>query len=416
LRELKKVHQEVDIRPLDLTTGRIAVENEHFFTNLREFEATWILRRNGRVVDEGTLGRLDVPPRTETRVTVPMDRKREGGEHHLTVSFILAEETRWAEAGHVVAWEQMALPGADWDASTVRANAPKEKVRLRREADRYVVVAGSIRAAVRRETGALASYRVDGTELLAAPLAPAFWKVPNDNQRGNDYRERLGPWRTAVENRTVQDVTARRTADGRVVVTADVGLPVEEADLQLRYTAYRNGVIQVEAHYQPGTYGDVPSLPRLGLEFQVDDAYSRTTWYGRGPHETYPDRKTSGRVAVHSQPVAAWPHPYVEPQDNANRTDVRWIEFVDDTGRGLQVVADVPFNVSARPYTDSTLAAARHTYDLRPAGATTVHLDAALHGVGGDDSWGLQTHPQYTVPANEPRRFRLWLRPARDAP
>ncbi len=411
LRELKKVHQEVDIRPLDLAAGQITVENEHFFTNLSAYEASWTLRRNGRVVEEGLLGQLDVPPRSETRVSVPVNGVAGPGEHHLTVSFALVEDTRWAEAGHIVAWEQMALPGADWNASVARGEAPDAGAELIREADRFVVAAGSVRVAVDRETGALASYRVGGTELLAAPLTPSTWKVPNDNQRGNDYRERLGPWRTAVENRTVHDVAAERAADGRVVVTADVALPVEEADLRLRYVTYGNGTVQVDARYAPGSYGDVPSLPRLGLEVQLPERYDRTTWYGRGPHETYPDRKTSGRVAVHSLPVSVWPHPYVKPQDNANRTDVRWVEFADEVGQGLRIVAGEPLNVSARPYTDSTLAAADHTYDLRRAGATTVHLDAALHGVGGDDSWGLRTHPQYTVPANEPHRMRLWLRP-----
>ena len=412
LREMKKVHQEVDIQPLDLSAGQIAVENEHFFTNLSKYEATWTLRRNGRVVEEGPLGRLDVPPRTETSVTVPMERETDAGEHHLTVSFALPNDTRWAEAGHVVAWEQMALPGAGWNVSVAHGDGPDGGAELTREADRFVAAAGSVRAVVDRETGALTSYHVGGTERLEAPLTPAVWKVPNDNQRGNDYRERLGAWRTAAETRTVEDVSAHRTADGRAVVTADVGLPVEEADLQLRYVAYGDGTLQVDARYTPGSYGDVPSLPRLGLETQLPDRYDRTTWYGRGPHETYPDRKTSGRVAVHSLPVEAWPHPYVKPQDNANRTDVRWVEFADEAGQGLRIVADAPLNVSARPYTDSTLAAARHTYDLRRAGATTVHLDAAIHGVGGDDSWGLPTHPQYTVPANEPHRMRLWLQPA----
>lgn len=411
LHELKKVQQAVDIQPLNLATGQITVENEHFFTNLSEYETTWTLRRNGRVVQEGTLGRLDVPPRTGTSVSVPVDSATGSGEHHLTVSFALPNDTRWAEAGHVVAWEQMALPGADWDGSVARGTSGEGEAQLAREAGRVVATAGQVRVVVDRETGALASYRVDGTELLEAPLTPSTWKTPSDNQRGNDYRERLAPWRTAGENRTVEDVSAHRTADGRGVVTADMGLPVDEADLQLQYVLHGNETLQVDARYTPGTYGDVPSLPRLGLEFQLDDAYDQTTWYGRGPHETYPDRKTSGRVAVHSLPVEAWPHPYVKPQDNANRTDVRWVEFADEAGQGLRIVADAPLNVSARPYTDSTLAAADHTYDLRPAGATTVHLDAALHGLGGDDSWGLRTHPQYTVPANEPHRMRLWFRP-----
>lgn len=416
LREVKKVYQNVDMRPVNLNQGQVQIENEYFFTNLNTFKANWALRQNGEVVRRGRLGRIDVAPRTSRVVSVPLgDASDLSGELYLKITFSLAEPTRWAEAGHVVAWEQMRMPGSGWDAAQARGDAPDGPVQLAREENRFIITAGSTRAIIDRTTGALTSYQVGDTDLLSTPVTPSFWKVPNDNQRGNDYVKRLGAWRTAAENRTVQRIQARHTADGQVVVTTDLGVPVEEADVQIRHVFYGDGAVRLDIHYTPGTYGDVPTMPRVGLSFQLPDAFNQTMWYGRGPHETYPDRKTSGTVAIHSLPVAQWVHPYVEPQDNANRTDVRWVQFTGDTGRGLQVVAETPINVAARPYTDQNLARARHTYDLKPAETITVHLDAGLHGVGGDNSWGLQTHPQYTVPANHPHRLRLWIQPVTEA-
>jgi beta-galactosidase len=307
----------------------------------------------------------------------------------------------------------MRVPDSGWEPDSAVGDQGDGDVTLTRGGDRIRVEAGSVQAVVDRSTGALVRYSVTDREFLEAPVRPSFWKVPNDNQRGNDYLERLGAWRTAAENRTVENVRIRRDG-GRVAVTVDVGVSVEEADVQVQYVFYGSGVVALDVRYTPGSYGDVPSLPRMGLQFQMPEAFSQTTWYGRGPHETYPDRKTSGRVAIHSRPVEEWTHPYVWPQDNANRTDVWWVRFADDSGRGLQIAAETPMNVAARPYTDSTLAAATHTYDLRRADAITVHLDAGIHGVGGDDSWGERTHPQYTVPGNEPHRLRLWLQPVRE--
>ncbi len=415
LREMKKVHQNVDMQPVNVRNGQVRIENEYFFTNLDEFEATWTLRQNGEEVRSGTIGRIDLAPRNRRVVTIDVgDTKGLAGEVYLEVSFALPEATRWAEAGHVVAWEQMKMPGTGWGPALVQDGGAEGTLELEREADRFVVTTGEVHAVVNRETGLLTSYQTEDTELLSTPLAPSFWKQPNDNQRGNDYRERLAPWRTAADSLAVDTVRAHRTSDGSVVVTTDLVVPVHEADVQLHHVVHGDGRVQIDVQYTPGTYGDVPTLPRFGLEFQMPETFNQATWYGRGPHETYPDRKTSGRVAVHSRPVEEWIHPYVEPQDNANRTDVRWVQFADEQGQGLQVVAERPMNVAARPYTDETLAEAQHTYDLMRAETVTVHLDAGLHGVGGDDSWGERTHPQYTVPANHPHRLQLWLRPLSD--
>jgi beta-galactosidase len=414
LLEVKKVYQNVDVTPVNLGEGMIRVENEYFFTNLKDFEARWRLRRNGEVRREGTLGRLDLAPRSSRTVSIPVGQTDTlSGELHLEIAFSLPESTGWAEPGHVVAWEQMRLPASGWEASEALADGREGALELSRGDEQIRISAGPVQATVDRNTGALDQYRVDGRDVLEAPITPSFWKGPNDNQRGNDYVERLGAWRTAAQNRTVQNVRVRR-GNGRVAVTVDIGVPVEEADVQVRYVLHEDGTLAVDLRYTPGTYGDVPSLPRVGLEFQMPGAFSQTTWYGRGPHETYPDRKTSGRVAVHSRPVEKWTHPYVWPQDNANRTDVRWVQFVDGEGQGLRVASERPMNVSARPYTDETLATATHTYELRPTDAITVHLDAGIHGVGGDDSWGERTHPQYTVPGNEPHRLRLWLQPVKE--
>lgn len=413
LREVKKVHQNVDIGPVNLDRGQVEIENEYFFTNLDSFEAQWSVLQNGRVVRSGSLGQIDLGPRESRTISVPVGRADTlSGEVFVRLAFELAEKTRWAPTGHVVAWEQMKVPGTGWNPAGARADGAAGEVQLERDDDQFEVTAGEVRAVVDRETGALTGYEVEGRQLLETLIEPSFWKVPNDNQRGNNYVERLGAWRGAAEGRTVEAVKARQTEDGRVVITTDLGIPVDEADFRIRHVFRADGTVQLDAHYTPGSYGDVPSLPRVGLEFQIPEALEQTQWYGRGPHETYPDRKTSGKVGVHSRAVSEWVYPYVEPQDNANRSDVRWVQFADDEGSGLKVVADRPLNVAARPYTDETLAEADHTFGLTPAETITVHLDAGIHGVGGDDSWGLQTHPQYTVPANHPHGLRVWLQPA----
>jgi beta-galactosidase len=189
-------------------------------------------------------------------------------------------------------------------------------------------------------------------------------------------------------------------------------LPVGGSAYVATYTVGGDGRLEVRAAYTPGK-GDLPLIPKFGMTLGLPARYSTVRWYGRGPHETYWDRKTGGEIAVHELPLEGFIHPYVRPQDNANRTDTRWATFTDAAGAGIRVTAvGEPLSFSAWPYTVDDLQAATHDYQLPRRDTITVNIDHKVHGVGGDNSWGERTHPEYTLPGNRPYAYAFTLEPA----
>ena len=410
LHEVRKVYQEVGMAPADLASGKIRIENKHFFINLDRFAARWELLTDGKSSARGSLGRIDLGPRESKTVKIPFGPLEEPGEHVLVVSFFLPENMSWAEAGHEIAWEQFVLPTSGRPADLPRSAVQNYGVTLESDDDRLVLTAGAVRAEIDRSGGHLTGYSVDGRELLLKPLEPDFRKVNNDNQNANNFAGRTSAWRNAAANRRVYSVEPVEVTEERVRVRALMLLPVNNGDFRVDYTLDADGSLHVEASYSPGSYGDVPLIPRFGMSFALPKDFAEVEWYGRGPHETYPDRKTSGRLARHVRPVEEMFHPYVAPQDTGNRSDTRWLAIRNGDG-GILVNAFEPFNFSTLPFTGKDMAAASHTYLLPKRDYVTVHLDSAIHGVGGDNSWGARTHPEYTVPGNERHSLGFTLKP-----
>jgi beta-galactosidase len=407
--EVRKVYQNVKVTPVALPQGKVKVENKFFFTNLNACQATWILRRDGRRVANGALGRLDVPPQGSREVVAPIKNEvAASGEHLLTISFALAENANWAPKGHRIAWDQFAIPGPAADADEDAVAGQLELV----QTDKSIVVeARGFRGQWDRQQGVLESYRVDGQELLAAPLEPNFWKAPNDNQYRNNYLNRLGAWRGAARNRDVQSVSASQAGE-QITIVAESVLPVGQSKYSVTYTVSSDGAIDVQCRYQPEGR-NLPLLPKLGMTCVVPGKLKNVRWYGRGPQETYWDRKTGGEIAIYEKTVEQMIHPYLRAQDNANRSDVRWFTLTDDAGRGLKVTGSAPLNFATWPYTLKDLEAATHDYALPRRESITVNIDYQLHGVGGDNSWGARTHPEYTLPGDQRYEYSFSLAPIR---
>ena len=134
-------------------------------------------------------------------------------------------------------------------------------------------------------------------------------------------------------------------------------------------------------------------------------------WYGRGPHETYWDRKTGGEIAIYRGTVDKWNHAYIHPQDVGNRTDVRWLSLTNDSGWGLKISGPRPLSYSAWPFSLEDLARAKHPHELPRRDFNLLHVDWKLHGVGGDNSWGAKTHPEYTLSGNQSHELEFILQP-----
>jgi len=274
---------------------------------------------------------------------------------------------------------------------------------------------------VGKESGAIESFRFLNTELISSPLIPNFWRVPLDNDMANRWDPtftygvggmpvRSAIWKQAGQNRVVKKVKAKKRKKGVVQITTQMTLPAGESRYQTVYTIYGSGEVIVESSLEPGN--GLPNLPRFGMQMAIPGEFNTMTWYGRGPHETYWDRKTGAAVDVYSGLVEEQIHPYVRPQENGNKTDVRWLALTNKDGTGLLAVGMPLLSVSAWPYTMDDLEKARHINELPVRDIITVNIDYKQMGVGGDDGWSenARPHPEYRLPP-KPYRYRFRLQP-----
>ncbi|HSD29859.1 MAG TPA: beta-galactosidase small subunit, partial [Vicinamibacteria bacterium] len=248
--------------------------------------------------------------------------------------------------------------------------------------------------------------------LVASPLVPNFWRVPLDNDIGylllNDMPRRTAVWKRAGPERRVRSVRAERLSPQVVRITAAATLPAADSSYTTTWTIDGGGDVVVEGRFTPG--GALPELPRFGMQMAVPAALGTMTWLGRGPHENYWDRHTGAPVGRYSGRVEALVHDYVRPQENANRTDVRWVALTDASGAGLLATGIPLLSVSAWPYTMQDLEKATHVNELPRRDTITLNLDLRQTGVGGDDGWGARPHAEYTLDA-KPYAYRFRLRP-----
>ena len=245
-----------------------------------------------------------------------------------------------------------------------------------------------------RAAGTLSSFESNGTELLRTGPRPFFWRAPTDNDKGNGMPERTAPWKAASSNWQVDDVVATRLAEGAVEVRATGSLPDVESAYEIVYTVRGDGEVEIAGSLEPGG-GELPELPRFGMQMTVPDAFDTVTGYGRGPHESYQDRKAGAAIGLYKSSVDDLYFDYSEPQETGNRTDVRWVTLTNQDGFGLQAIGIEPLSVSALLYTTEQIEDAKHRYEMTPQEFVTLNLDHKQTGVGGDDSWGARPHPQY---------------------
>ena len=402
--EVKKVYQHIKVEPAELGQARFLIRNKYYFTNLNEFEAKWILRRDGEVVAEESLGRLDIPPQDEKQVRLDLPNVNGDAEYLVTLQFVTPEATPWCDAGHVVAWDQYPIskPG-----NSSAADSSKSRAVLKETSDAYEITMGEYFGKVDKQSGAVVSLAHNGKELLAKPLVPNFWKHPNNNQWGNKYPQRLKVWKNAAEERKLIGIAAAQ--QGReVTVKAEFELPAVKGNYKLRYDFGGAPSLRVTASYEPGK-DKLPTMPRFGMEMAVAKSFGNVAWYGRGPHETYWDRKTGGEIALYEDSVDNWNFDYIRSQDVGNRTDVRWMTITNDEGAGVKISGSQPLSVSAWPFALEDLEAAKHPHEINQRDFNTVFVDWKLHGVGGDNSWGARTHQQYTLPGGKSYKYQFTI-------
>jgi beta-galactosidase len=395
--EVKKVYQYVDVEPVDAAAGLFQVHNKYDFLNLDFLDISWEMTEDGRVIKKGVMDPVDLPAGGKKDISIPFEppQPKPGSEYMLKISFPLADATLWAPEGTVMAWDQFELPfRINADSRLDMASFPV--LELEDTETAFAIHGDAFYIEVSKESGALESFIFLDEPLITRPLLPNFWRAPTDNDEGNGMPTRQSVWKTAGFDRVVTGVTAGKPAPAQAVVTVKAKLPPGGSVQILTYTVYGNGDIVIDNNFESAM--DLPSLPRFGMQMGIPGRFCTMTWYGRGPHESYWDRKTSAAVGLYSGFISSLIHPYIRPQEVGNRTDVRWGAWTDEEGRGLLVAGRPLLNISAWPFTMWMLERAEHTFELYPARDLTLNIDWKQMGVGGDNSWGARPHPEYTLP------------------
>jgi beta-galactosidase len=417
--EVKQIYQAVQVTPREGGPGAVTLTNEYLFTNLRAFDSRWSLVADGRVVQRGRLTRdqLDVAPLSSKDITLPVRLPRDpepGTEYFLNLSFTTKEPTKWAKAGFEVAKQQLALDAG----SPAVTPVPLTSVPALRhtDGDTTVTVKGkNFSVTVDKSSGTITSYEAGGVRLLTSGPVPNFWRAPTDNDRGNGQHIRNQTWRDAGARRAVTDVQVSPLGDRAVRIKVGGTLPTSTASTwSTTYTVFGNGEIKVDNTLHPGAAG-LPYLPEVGTLLFLPRRLDRLHYYGRGPEENMWDRNNSTDVGLYSGTVSEQWTPYLRPQENGNKTDVRWVALTDGSGRGLLACGEPLIEVNASHFTPEDLSVgARHDYQLTPRDAVVLRLNHRQMGVGGDNSWGAHTHDEYKLFANRDYAYTYRLRPLRD--
>ncbi len=415
LPEVKKAYQPFRVeRVVEGDKTKYVVTCEDPFLDLDDYRVSYRLLRSGgyvgpqspfpysfsdgkAVLEVDSLARFDRTPGLEVIVEI--------GVH-------LRDECPWAAAGHQVAWHQFVeLPWTPFDTGGGETEEPN----LQRLKGQTLLSSGNVEALLDDFTGALVSYRVNGDERLAAPLALNFWRPPVDNDRASGYAARSGVWKNAGANAHVSSRRESKSA-AEAAVFYDLTVPAGDTQARLHWTMNSSAMLLVSLELEPdSTQGE---LPRIGLQCQLPIESDQWTWYGRGPHESYRDRKAGAAVGLYNGKVADLFHPYSEVQESGNRTDVRWASFVGGGEDGISFFALNDdqgrcelLEVCAYPCLMSDLEGVRHPSEIPVRSSFTVSIDHAQMGVAGNNSWGARPMEQYRLPTDRTYQYRFAIRP-----
>lgn len=402
LYEVKKVYQYIKFKPADLASAKIRIENRYDFTNLKQFDFEWILLENGEEIASGKLPELDVPPygAKELQITLP-GLNDDQAEYLLNLYAKTKTQTDLVPEGHVLAFEQLALSNYSFNVPVM----DKAKLELATTDSALTIIGDSFKLQFDKTSGKLVHLDYGNGNLLQQGIVPNFWRATTDNDFGFKMPKKLGVWKEAGQNQNLKEMRHRRNEDGTVEVNVNFELPSVDAMLQVQYRIAGNGTIEVSLTLN-GISSKLPMLPRFGTNFVINKEFDRVSWYGRGPHENYQDRNTSALIGMYDAAVSELYFPYSRPQENGYKTDVRWVSFTNDRGKGLKITASDAFGFSAHHQLNSDFDAGeskqqRHTTDIKEKDLVNINIDKVQMGVGGDTSWGRLPHEEYRIKAKD---------------
>ncbi|MBN1997378.1 DUF4981 domain-containing protein [candidate division KSB1 bacterium] len=407
--QMKKSHQPITVKPLNILDGRFLVINYFNFTNLEEFDFKWRLTDSEKTLQSGVMS-LKVPPRghTETNIPFQVPVLHAGEEYWLTLSLHLKNDVSWAEAGYEIAFEQFKLPFQTPPVLPIEKDN-MGRIEIVEDFESLSISGNNFVYRIDKNNAALGTMKYQNKVIVESGPVFNCWRAPILNETSSWGKNESLDWYAAGLDRmqvVVKDIKLERIAPDKVLANIHTVVKAPEYqegfELFYKYTFFATGDIVLDMEVVPIGNMEMDYLPKIGLQMKCPHRLADLTWYGRGPFETYPDRKSGAKFGIYKGTIDEQYVPYVVPQDHGNKTDVRWAALTDIEGIGIAVFAENSFDLSVTPY--SNIERARYAFQLKKGVSTIVNLDHRVSGVGGTP---VQVRPPYRV---YPQEYRFKLR------
>lgn len=403
--EVKAVYQHIKSTMLDSKNGQVRVENNYYFKDLSDVELHWQLLGNGEIIYQGIIETLVISAQSSQAIRLDYSLpKVANSELYLNIQFVQKSPIKGLEKGAIVAEHQLAVANilAANFADVYADNNQDTAGLIAIEQDTRIVFKGDdIEIRFDTQSGLISDYIVKHQALLLAPIRPEFWRAPTDNDFGENWPEKAKAWLDAGKNAVLTSWSMRQSADNGYLVSTEHYLPDVESRYLVEYTLSRQGAITMDIWFYAAPHKFHSELPRIGSLVQMPANFDQVNWYGRGPHESYCDRKVSALVGNYNKTVDELYFPYVRPQENGHRTDVRHVSFLNPQGTGLRFVGQPLIEFSAQRYNikdyDLFERNGSHPHDLKAQDRIFINIDYKQRGLGGIDSWGSSPLAQYKL-------------------
>ncbi|MFC5630227.1 MULTISPECIES: glycoside hydrolase family 2 TIM barrel-domain containing protein [Streptococcus] len=399
--EVKKLYANVK---LSVTPKNVTIDNQNLFSDTGDsyFKAT--LRKNGEFIWSRDYHFI-VPAGEKITFDLDYPEVKADGEYTYEVTQHLKVATIWGKIGDEITFAQY----IEKMSNTQQGNKNILPIRVVKGDVNIGVHGNDFSVLISIAEGGLVSFVKNGIEYITRTPKTTFWRALTDNDRGVKHGFDRGMWLTAGLYQKHIGMTIEEESD-RVTIAFTHQLAISgEYTHKVSYTINGQGDITIDLTY-PG-YANLPTIPAYGMEFKLPRTYQEITYYGNGPEENYIDRKEGARLGIFETTVQNNETPYLVPQENGNRTGVRWLKVSDNEDHALLFEAvNKPFEMSVLPHSAQEIDAASHQEDLSQSHWTWIRILAAQMGVGGDDSWGAPVQEQYHLYAERELTITFTLR------
>ncbi len=422
LSEVKKVYEAVEFENLE--DGFLKVINNYKFKDLSDYLINVRFFHHGRLLAEFKDIPINAPPGESDIIRFRSYPTRSilKDQYIMRASLVKKEKSELLPYKHEIAWEEFVLgkspdlaPGLD-NTSAYKIEHKKESIHIKNDSTELVIDSKS---------GEINSWHFAQEEITSQPIRLNFWRPPTDNDLGNGMDKWAKIWQDATYNYTSILIKSPKSINDNVAFIVLYVTPNQEAKVEIKYELYQSGKLKVDYRFIP-LKESLPNIPRIGMYMTLADKFTDVEWYGKGPKESYWDRKTGQKTGIYSGKVVDQFERYSRPQETGNKTDVRWME-VRSPSVTLKASSNQLLNASVWPFSmkeidftsDEAQESAsglvpvtkKHGAHIKIGKTVQWNIDYLQMGVGGDTSWGRLVHSEYTIPADREYAYSFNISP-----